>query len=258
MSDFTAGFASRLDEAARALALSYAVEAEEGFSPRDLKARAGGSTSRRPTASARPDGGEPGFSPQPVGARFAQAAADAAAEAAADPDGFSPTEPAHFVDPIAEARAEGYAQGFHEGHEQGELERERDQATLRALGDALKSAERLDRDLIAGRLRQTVLFLVSKIIGDTGISPDLLTRRIEAATDLIADGAENATLRVNPEDLPLLKDTLPVGIHPLGDALIERGGFVLESPSTLVEDGPDLWLEQLAQAIERVGVPPLC
>jgi len=257
MSDFTAGFASRLDEAARALALSYAVEAEEGFAPRDLKARAGRASSRRPTASAKPDDGEAGFSPQPVGARFAQAAADAAA-AAADPDGFSPTEPAHFIDPIAEARAEGYAQGFHEGHEQGELERERDQATLRGLGEALKSAERVDRDLVAGRLRQTVLFLVSKIIGDIGVSPELLTKRIEAATDLIADGAENATLRVNPEDLPLLKDSLPAGIHPLGDALIERGSFVLESASTLVEDGPDLWLEQLAQAIERVGVPPLC
>jgi flagellar assembly protein FliH len=30
---------------------------------------------------------------------------------------------------------------------------------------------------------------------------------------------------------------------------------VLESASTIVEDGPELWLEQLAQAIDRVAVP---
>jgi len=36
---------------------------------------------------------------------------------------------------------------------------------------------------------------------------------------------------------------------------VERGGFVLESASTIVEDGPELWLEQMAQAIERVAMP---
>ena len=31
--------------------------------------------------------------------------------------------------------------------------------------------------------------------------------------------------------------------------LYKRGSFVLESASTVVEDGPDLWLDQLATAI---------
>jgi flagellar assembly protein FliH len=30
---------------------------------------------------------------------------------------------------------------------------------------------------------------------------------------------------------------------------------VLESAATIVEDGPDLWIEQLAQAIDRAALP---
>jgi flagellar assembly protein FliH len=258
MSDFTAGFAARFDAAAQALHHAYS-QSDRDFAPNDLKARASG---RRATDRTPQQAGPVSFSPQPVGPRHF---------APADPDG-NPTEgwnpldsttPAAasagstFTDPIAAARAAAYREGFGAGQEQGALERERDQALLRTLGEALKSAERVDRDQIAARLRQTVLFLVSKMVGDIGIAPDLLARRIEAATDMIADGAEAALLKLNPDDLPLIADLLPATIHSMGDASVDRGSFVLESPSTIVEDGPELWLEQLAQAIERVGVPPL-
>lgn len=249
MSDFTAGFASRLDAAARALAHAYAEE-PEGFAPRDLKARAGG----RPQPPRGGEAGEAMFSPQPVGARFRVAPDDETEVEIPGTEGLAPG----FNDPIAQARAAGYTEGYRHGHEQGALERARDQALMRELGETLKSAERVDRDLIAQRLRQTVLFLVSKMVGDLGVAPDLLARRIEAATDMLADSAEAAVLRVNPEDLPLLADILPETLHPIGDHAIERGGFVVESAATIVEEGPDLWLEQLAQAIDRVGVPPLC
>lgn len=245
-SDFRAGFASRLDDAARALAMAFA-DVEEGFAPRDLKARAGG----KPQPAPDPDAmdGPVAFSPQPVGARFqAPPASDPApAPFTIVPDGLD--------DPVGMARAAGYTEGFRDGHQQGEMERERDQAMLRALGAALKSAERVDRTLVAAQLRQTVLYLVSRIVGDAGVAPDLLARRIEAATDMIADSAETAALRVNPDDLPLLDGLLPATLDAMGDATIDRGSFVLESAATIVEDGPDLWLEQLAQAIDRVGVP---
>ena len=256
MSDFTAGFAARLDAAAQALHLAYS-QSDKEFAPNDLKARAGG---RRATDRMAQPAGPVSFSAKPISPRHF---------APADPDnnpteGWDPLDPTattvgapDYVDPVAAAHAFAYREGFGAGKEQGEQERERDQALLRTLGEALKSAERVDRDQIAARLRQTVLFLVSKMVGDIGIAPDLLTKRIEAATDMIADGAEAALLKLNPDDLPLIADLLPATIHSMGDASVERGSFVLESPSTIVEDGPELWLEQLAQAIERVGVPPL-
>ena len=46
---------------------------------------------------------------------------------------------------------------------------------------------------------------------------------------------------------------LPDTIFPVGDAAVARGSFVMEAASTIVEDGPALWMEQLTAAIERAA-----
>jgi flagellar assembly protein FliH len=127
-----------------------------------------------------------------------------------------------------------------------------------ALAGALAGAERFDRERVAQQLRQTVLALVARLVGEVGVSGELLAGRIAAAVDLLADAAESALLRLNPADLPLVEGLLPGTIFAAGDAEVARGSFVLESASTIVEDGPEQWLEQLGQAIERVAVPPSC
>ena len=132
---------------------------------------------------------------------------------------------------------------------------ERDRALLESLTQALQSNDRIDREAVARRLRETVLFLVTRLVGDVGISSDRLAQRIEAAADLLTDATESAMLRVHPDDVALLEGKLPRQIFAVGDASVARGSFVLESASTIVEDGPDLWLEQLAQAIDHVAVP---
>jgi flagellar assembly protein FliH len=92
----------------------------------------------------------------------------------------------------------------------------------------------------------------------SGIAPDILAARITAAVDLLADSAESALLRLHPDDVPLVQGKLPATIFPVGDPHVTRGSFVIESASTIVEDGPDIWLEQLALAIDRVPIPPAC
>ena len=72
---------------------------------------------------------------------------------------------------------------------------------------------------------------------------------------MIGDDAESALLRMNPDDMPLVEGKLPDNIFAVADPHVARGHFVLESAATIVEDGPDLWLEQLAQAIDRAGLP---
>ena len=74
---------------------------------------------------------------------------------------------------------------------------------------------------------------------------------------MLTDVAESAMLRVHPDDVALLDGKLPRQVFAVGDAAVSRGGFVLESASTLVEDGPELWLEQLSHAIEAVALPTL-
>ena len=223
MSDFVAGFASR--HAASALAEAFAVE-PKGFTPADPRARAGKPKHFHPQ--------DPSVNPTEGWDPF---------DALATPDQQTVT------DPVAAAHAAGYAEGL-AAASAGDA---RDAALIAALGNSIGS--RIDRESFAQQLRQTVLFLVTKIVGETGVAPDILADRISAATDLLTDTAESAMLRVHPEDVELLDGRLPTTIFAVGDAAVSRGSFVLESASTIVEDGPELWLDQLAQAIDLVAVP---
>ena len=176
-------------------------------------------------------------------------------------DPFDPTsgqaaaDPTQRLDPLAAVRAEGYASGV-EAARQIDMTNANDQsAALDNLTAALARINGFDREALASQLRQTVLFLVTRVIGEAGISPDLLTARVEAAVALLADNAEPALLRLNPEDLPLVEGRLPERVFAIADKGVERGGLLIETKSTAIEDGPSAWLAQLAAAIERTALP---
>lgn len=243
---FTAGFASRHTTTANVLASAFAPPS--GFAAADIRERA----TIRP---AQPFAQH--FSQEPVGEHgtprhFSPADKDANPTAGWDP--LDPVSESSFIDPLAAAHAAGYEEGLAAAAAAARESAARDTALLGDLATAL-GADRIDRERIAGQLRQTVLFLVSKVVGEVGIAPDVLAGRVETAADLLADSAESALLRVHPDDVALLEGRLPKSIFAAGDAGIARGSFVLESASTIVEDGPELWLDQLALAIDRVPVP---
>ena len=243
MSEFTAGFSSRGHGVAEALQAAFAPRVG-GFAVADLRERA----TRGPVHFAPQGEGEAGpkhFSPANPGTN---------PTAGWDPlDAAAPQT--SFVDPVAAAHAAGYAEGVEAALAEIAANVERDRALLTSLTHALQADDRIDRDAVARRLRETVLFLVTRLVGEVGISPEILARRIEAAADMLSDAAESAMLRVHPDDVALLEGKLPRQIFAIGDASVARGAFVLESASTIVEDGPEEWLEQLAQAIDRVAVP---
>lgn len=239
MSDFVAGFAPRHDAAVHVLAAAFAPPS--GFAPRAMW-----DMLERELGEDRP--GPKHFSP--------------ADRAARPTEGWDPldaqAEPTPFIDPVETAHAAGYAEGLAAAAIAARESGDRDAALLTQLTAALANGHQLDRERIARQLRQTVLMLVSKLVGECGVSAAVLGSRIETAAELLADASESALLRLNPADLPLVDGGLPKSIFAAGDASLARGSFVLESASTVVEDGPDLWLEQLADAIDRAPVPPLC
>lgn len=247
MSDFSPGFASRHEAAAEILQAAFAPP--EGFAEYDITARARGG--RQPATGPR------SFAPETPGPRHFSPA---------DPDanptqGWDPLTPdgngEGFVDPIAAARQAGFAEGMAAALAELGDARARDDALVARLAEALHQGVQFDREAIAGRMRATILMLVTRLVGEAGVAPDLLAARVTAAVDMLADSAESAMLRLNPADVPLVAGKLPKTLFPIGDEGVERGGFVLESASTIVEDSPEQWLTQLAQAIDRVAVPPM-
>jgi flagellar assembly protein FliH len=237
MSDFVPGLAARQGSAGIAEALQRAFAPPVGFAARAVNAR-DATTIVEPRHFSP---AEPGHKPTEGWDPF-----DAAQEIAPKP----------FVDPVSAAHEAGYAEGFAAAQAEAEAATQAQAALLRQVSDALAQGAHFDRERMAGHLRQTVLHLVTKMIGEAGVAPDVLAGRIETAIDLLADSAESAILRLNPDDVSLVDGKLPKSVFPISDAAVQRGGFVIESASTIVEDGPDLWLEQLAAAIDRVPIPP--
>lgn len=244
---FVVGFPARRDAAAMALADAQATRAT-GFTPAELIAR----------IEEAFGGGPKHFSPNQANAaapqHFAPADRDGDPTAGWDPMDAD-AAPTPFIDPVATAHEAGYAEGYAAARVELEAACARDGAMLTGLAAALGQASGFDRDLLAGRLRATVMTLVSRVIGEAGVSADLLARRVEAATDLLADASESAMLRVHPDDVALLDGHLPITVFAVGDDQVARGSFVMEAASTIVEDGPGLWLDQLTAAIDRVALP---
>lgn len=237
MSDFVAGFVAR--HAAPAERLRAVLEPEPGFAAR--------APMREPVH----------FSPKPASApkHFSPANPDVNPTEGWDPLDPTVAEVAPAVDPVEAAREQGFAAGLEAAAAAMAQTQARDKAMLEGMLDALGGAGRIDREAMAARLRATVMALVTRLVGEAGVSAELLTGRVAAATELLADASESAILRVHPDDVPLLDGRLPDTLFAVGDASVARGSFVLESASTVIEDGPGHWLEQLAQAVDRVGVP---
>lgn len=226
---FSPGLAARHDAAAAALASAFAPA---GFAPVAIGQAA-------PRAA-----GPRHFSP-----------ADPAARPTAGWDPLHPEVQATRIDPLAAAHAAGYAEGLAAAAATQSNERQRDEALVAGLAAELADIGRFDREAVARRLRETVMALVTRLVGEVGVSSELLETRVAAASELMADTAESAMLRLHPDDVALVEARLPANVFAVGDAAVGRGGFVLESASTIVEDGPGLWLEQLAGVIDRIAVP---
>ncbi len=233
LSSFVAGFAGRRDAAGAALRQAYAAKGV-AFAPRDIT----------PTP--------PGEPAQPR--HFSPADADTNPTEGWDPLDAA-QQPTGFIDPIATARTQGYEEGLAAALANGGRLGERDQALLEGLVKAIADDRRVDRERLAAHLRSTVMLLVAKMVGEIGVDADLLTRRVASAAGMIGDDAESALLRLNPDDVALVEGKLPENIFAVADPHVARGHFVLESAATIVEDGPDQWLEQLAQVIDRTGLP---
>ena len=162
-------------------------------------------------------------------------------------------EPGAVIDPM-QIEAEAFAQGFEEGRRTVEMEVAGERASLVALVEALGVLQPEEPHALGELLAETVDRLVRQIVGEVTIDGTLLSDRAHAAAALIADETAPSRMRLHPDDhLRLGNAALPVEM--VADATIAPGTVLLESGEGWIEDGPDVGLEKLRAALDKLGVP---
>jgi flagellar assembly protein FliH len=181
-------------------------------------------------------------------ARFSAWADGAAAEA--DPSFHAPAS--NDVADEEALVAQGYAAGLAEGRRLAEADLVNEHAALVRLAESLEALKPAGADGLAGLLASTVKRLVTQIVGEVEINPDTLAERVQSVAAMITEETTASRLRLHPTDVVRLADA-QLGVEIVGDPLLAPGTVVLDTGSGWVEDGPQVRLEKLRAALDRMG-----
>ncbi|WP_068089626.1 FliH/SctL family protein [Novosphingobium rosa] len=159
------------------------------------------------------------------------------------------------VDPVAQAREEAHAQGYAEGHAEAEhdfLQRE----ALRAR--FAFSFDRIDgqcAEQLRNRLMDTVMALCEATLAPLALDKEALAARVKRAVAMFARADDERVIRLNAEDLELVREHLPEDWTFVVDPALEPGALRVETSSRGmegggVEDGPAQWRRAIAEALD--------
>lgn len=159
------------------------------------------------------------------------------------------------VDPVAQAREEAHAQGYAEGHAEAEhdfLQRE----ALRAR--FAFSFDRIDgqcAEQLRNRLMDTVMALCEATLAPLALDKEALAMRVQRAVAMFSRADDDRVIRLNAEDLELVRDSLPEDWTFVVDPTLEAGALRVETSSRGmegggVEDGPEQWRRAIAEALD--------
>lgn len=183
----------------------------------------------------------------------------------------TPSEPVDTIDyeALQAAREQAFAEGYAQGHETGSQEvREALSAATKKQNDDL--AERmtqvlktmaedlLDKEqLIAEQLLELACELARQVVRqEIKTNPNQLRPLIGEALEMIVDDGLPATVRMNPDDLARMHDSLVKTLGEnspefVGDAQISQGGCIVHSPSTSVDATVE---KRWARAVGNLGL----
>jgi flagellar assembly protein FliH len=148
------------------------------------------------------------------------------------------------IDPIEEAAREAFLQGFQEGERLTREAMDGDNLVRAELASAIALLAQSGEGTLATMLSQTVIRLVTQIMGDVPIDQDVLKARCEAVAACIDGDDERTVLEVSPDDLPLL-EMEQIGVLLAANPDLPRGSVRLATADGWVEDGPDVRLARL-------------
>ncbi|MBB5686452.1 hypothetical protein [Sphingobium boeckii] len=162
-------------------------------------------------------------------------------------------EPVETTINLDSIRDIAFADGYNEGRRTVELEVGAEREAVARLAEMLEQYRPEPPAELASLLAETVDRLVRQIVGEAVIDADLLDKRVAVVAQLIADASAPRRMRLHPDDIKRLEGAdLDVEIIP--DAGMLPGSVFVETGTGWVEDGPDVGLEKLRQALERMGI----
>lgn len=170
-------------------------------------------------------------------------------ETAADP---SPAI-SEYLDPEL-VRAQAFAEGLAEGRRTVEAEVEAERNAIARLAETLENLQPEPSRELGVLLAETVKRLVRQIVGEVEIDGELLLERAHAAAAVVADETAPARMRLHPEDHLRLQDA-QLGVELVSDHHLAPGTILLETGDGWLEDGPQVRLDKLRVALDRLGVP---
>lgn len=152
------------------------------------------------------------------------------------------------------ARSEAYEQGVAEGRRTVELEYAAERDAMARLAGALEVLKPEPTNALALLLAETVDRLVREVMGEVDIDANRLIARAKAAAELIGENVEPSKLRAHPDDIQYLEPAgLELTLQP--DPSLTRGTLILETGHGWIEDGPEIRLERLRAALDKMAAP---
>lgn len=176
------------------------------------------------------------------------------------PGGFTPS--ARYARAVAEkvpsvpvdAVADAYRSGFEDGQIAAKADAEAQLARERAERATVELAfARFDMEsaqALRECLRMTVHALCDDAVLPLALDCDALASRIELAAAMLQRKHDQRVIHIHPEDLALVRDSVPPELELRADATLERGSLRVETDDGGVEDGPQQWRRAIAEAFD--------
>lgn len=177
-----------------------------------------------------------GFAPD---ARFARGGANDGAESGSHT----------AAGPLEEAFARGCAEG--EAAAQRDFETRLHEVEMRftGMGKAFADLASDEGDRLRARLREMVVALCEATIAPLALDEDLLARRVEAAAGMLKRAQDERHIRLNPDDLLMVRALVSPDLLLEPDPSLERGALRIETIDGGIEDGPESWQQAIREAI---------
>ncbi len=134
----------------------------------------------------------------------------------------------------------GYEAGLHDGAASFAAER----AALQRLITSAAALQSEPSDELAALIAETVIRLVSQIVGEAAIDPDWLADRARRAAAIVSECDDARAMSVHPADFALLESAnIPLSL--VADAELPRGSIRIGCSAGWIEAGTALYLDAL-------------